>query len=104
LWGKPEQLWAERSAGVDEEGRPYLGLAESLIAETIARTIPHLEPSIDAPRFRHSNSPGARYWSAKASAKNALMRLERAADILPNSIVYQLIGLLHEMEEPNWPG
>ena len=97
LWGKPEQLWASAAQESTRKGRPYLGLAESLIAGNhCADAIPYLERGEQLmPRDFAIQLAWGKVLECQGKREDALMRLERAADILPNSIVYQLIGLLH---------
>ena len=96
LWGKPEQVWASAARESTSKGRPYLGLAESLIAgNRCADAIPYLERGEQLmPRDFAIQLAWGKILECEGKHENALKRLERAAEILPNSFVYQLIGLL----------
>jgi protein O-mannosyl-transferase len=96
LWGKPEQVWASAAQESTSKGRPYLGLAESLIAGNhCADAIPYLERGEQLmPRDFAIQLAWGKVLECQGKREDALKRLERAADILPNSMVYQLIGLL----------
>ena len=96
LWGKPEQLWASAAQESTSKGRPYLGLAESLIAGNhCADAIPYLERGEQLmPRDFAIQLAWGKILECEGKREDALKRLERAAEILPNSFVYQLIGLL----------
>ena len=97
LWGKPEQLWASAAHESTRKGRPYLGLAESLIAENhCGDAIPFLERGEHLmPRDFAIQLAWGKVLECQGNREDALKRLERAAEILPNSMVYQLIGLLY---------
>jgi len=96
LWGKPEQVWASAAQESTSKGRPYLGLAESLIAGNhCADAIPYLERGEQLmPRDFAIQLAWGKVLECQGKREDALKRLVRAAEILPNSIVYQLIGLL----------
>jgi hypothetical protein len=96
LWGKPEQVWASAAQESTSKGRPYLGLAESLIAGNhCADAIPYLERGEQLmPRDFAIQLAWGKILECQGEHENALKRLERASEILPNSLVYQLIGLL----------
>src|SRR5260370_18713023 len=96
LWGKPEQVWASAAQESTSKGRPYLGLAESLIAGNhCADAIPDLERGEQLmPRDFAIQLAWGKVLECQGKREDALKRLVRAAEILPNSIVYQLIGLL----------
>jgi Flp pilus assembly protein TadD len=97
LWGKPEQLWASAAQESTTKGRPYLGLAESLIAGNhCADAVAYLERGEQLmPRDFAIQLAWGKVLECQGKRENALKRLERAAEILPNSMVYQLIGLLY---------
>jgi superkiller protein 3 len=97
LWGKPEQVWASAAQESTSKGRPYLGLAESLIAENhCSDAIPYLERGEQLmPRDFAIQLSWGKVLECQGKHEEALKRLERAAEILPNSVVYQLIGLLY---------
>jgi Flp pilus assembly protein TadD len=97
MWGQPEKVWASAAEDSIRSGRPYLGLVESFIAENrCADAIPYLEQA----ERRIPNDFAIQVAWGKAleclgKREDALQRLERGAAILPNSFVYQLIGLLY---------
>uniref|UniRef100_Q027T4 TPR repeat-containing protein n=1 Tax=Solibacter usitatus (strain Ellin6076) TaxID=234267 RepID=Q027T4_SOLUE len=97
LWGKPEQVWARAAEDSTRKGRPFLGLAESLIAENrCAEAIPFLERGEQLmPHDFAIEVAWGKVLECQGKLEDALQRLERAAAILPNSFVYQLIGLLY---------
>jgi Flp pilus assembly protein TadD len=72
-------------------------LAESLIAENrCADAIPFLERGeLLMPHDYSIEVAWAKVLECQGKWEDALQRLERAAAILPNSTVYQLIGLLY---------
>jgi tetratricopeptide (TPR) repeat protein len=97
MWGKPDQLWESAVKVSPRKGRLYLGLVESLMAENrCADAIPYLERGewlmpLDA----SIQVAWAKALECQGKREDALQRLDRAAAILPNSDVYQLIGLLY---------
>jgi len=97
LWSKPEQVWAAAARDSRTKGRPYLGLAESLIAvNRCAEAIPYLERGEQLmPRDFGIQLAWGKILECQGKREQALARLERAAAIVPNSAVYQLIGLLY---------
>jgi Flp pilus assembly protein TadD len=96
LWGEPEELWASAAQESTSKGRPYLGLAESLIAGNhCANAMPYLKRGEQLmPRDFAVQLAWGKILECQGKHEDALKRLERAAEILPNSTVYQLIGLL----------
>ena len=96
LWGNPEQLWASAAQESTTKGRPYLGLVQTLIAANhCADAIPYLERGEQLmPRDFAIQLAWGKVLECQGKREDALKRLERAADILPNSMVYELIGLL----------
>ena len=97
LWGKPEQIWARAAETSTKKGRPFLGLVESLIAENrCVEAVPYLERGESLmPHDFAIEVAWAKVLECQGKGEDALQRLERAAAILPNSLVYQLIGLLY---------
>jgi tetratricopeptide (TPR) repeat protein len=96
LWAKPELVWAAAAQESTSKGRPYLGLAESLISGNhCAVAIPYLERGERLmPRDFAIQVAWGKVLECQGKREDALKRLERAAEILPTSFVYQLIGLL----------
>jgi tetratricopeptide (TPR) repeat protein len=97
LWGKPEQVWASAAEESTTKGRPFLGLAESLVAENrCGDAVPYLQRG---ERLMPGDFAVQVAWGkvleCQGKRPEALQRLERAASIMPNSFVYQLIGLLY---------
>jgi protein O-mannosyl-transferase len=96
MWGKPDQIWESAVQASAGKGRPYLGLVEILTAENrCADAIPYLERGERLmPRDPSIQVAWAKALECQGKREDALQRLDRAATILPNSDVYQLIGLL----------
>ncbi len=97
MWGNPEQLWASAVQQSTRKGRPYLGLVESSIAANrCADAIPYLERGERLIPYDFSfQLAWGKALECEGKREDALQRLERAATIMPNSIVYELIGLLY---------
>ncbi|HTP34773.1 MAG TPA: hypothetical protein VMJ75_21490 [Candidatus Acidoferrales bacterium] len=96
-WGRPEEIWAGAAQESRSKGRPFLGLAESLIAANhCAAAVPYLERGEGLmPRDYAIQLAWGKVLECQGRREDALYRLERAAALLPNSSVYQLIGLLY---------
>jgi tetratricopeptide (TPR) repeat protein len=96
LWGKPELVWAAAAEDSTGKGRPYLGLTESLISGNhCAVAIPYLERGERLmPRDFAIQLAWGKVLECQGKREDALKRLKRAAEIMPTSFVYQLIGLL----------
>jgi Flp pilus assembly protein TadD len=97
LWGNPEQVWASAAEDSTGKGRPFLGLAESLVAENrCAEAVPYLERGERLmPHDFAIQVAWGKVLECQGKRQEALQRLERAATIISNSFVYQLIGLLY---------
>lgn len=97
LWGKPERVWALAAQNSRGKGRPYLGLAESLIAvKRCSEAIPYLERGERLmPRDFTIQLAWGKVLECQGEQQNAVNRLERAATLSQNSTVFQLIGLLY---------
>ena len=97
LWGRPEQIWASAAEQSTRKGRPYLGLAVSMVAANrCSDAIPYLERGEALmPRDFDVQVAWAKIFECQGRREDALRHLERAATLLPTSSVYQLIGLLY---------
>jgi tetratricopeptide (TPR) repeat protein len=97
LWGRPEQILANAAQESTGNGRPYLGLSEVLCAEKrCAEAIPILERGERLmPNDFAIQVAWGKILECQGKREEAIRRLRRAAEILPASSVYQLIGFLY---------
>lgn len=96
-WGRPEVLMADAAARSTVNWRPYVNLAEILIHENrCAEAIPYLQRADRL--FPHTYYIEVSWgWTLECTKdyERALGRLQRAARLIPNSRVYESIGLLY---------
>jgi len=97
LWSRPEQVWADAVQQSTGKGRPYIGLADSLIAANRCDdAVSYLQRGEALmPRDFAIQVAWGKIFECQGKREEALEHLERAAALQPISSVYQMIGLLY---------
>jgi hypothetical protein len=106
-WGNPEQLFASATTECVRNPRPYIMLAEYLIAQNrCGAAMPYLEEAARKIPDATIYVSWGRALECLGDRPGALQTLQKAAEMAPDSSqVFQLIGLLYgEMKMPEQAG